>query len=293
MTTTTYPLYKEFVAFIEARERLRVRRASAAWPWTTDPILGQYRFCNVNRQHDRMTILLQEWLFQPSANPHRAHLDFIEFNAVVCRLFNQAHTVSAIGWLNPLSKGWQEAVRAGVAKVRAKGLTPFNPAYIVSTNGISMDKVEYLLDRVLGDVAARYTTKPAGLATLREWATWYMKSPGLGNFIANQIVTDLKYGPFSQALDWKTFVMAGPGTKRGLNRILGRDKDAGMAQGAAERHLGDIRQLLKGTPLKVVPFAYFDDMNNLSNCFCEFDKYRRAVTLEGKPKQRYDAVEEL
>lgn len=171
-TITSYPLYKEFIAFIEAREELRQRRAAKLWPWTTDPILAQYRFCNVNRQHDRMTMLLQEWLFQKPDFPGRALMDFVEFNAVPCRLFNQRHTMDAIGWLNPLSKGWRDQVRAGVAKVRAAGLTPFNPAYIVSTNGVSMDKVEYLLERVIGDVAKRWETGHPSLTSgsCLEWA---------------------------------------------------------------------------------------------------------------------------
>lgn len=291
--TTIYPLFHEFVAFIEARERLRLRRAAKQWPWTTDPILSQYRFCNVNRQHDRMTIRLQEWLFQDPKFPGRRFRDFVEFNAVPCRLFNQRHTMDAIGWLNPLSDSWQAQIRNGVLTVRNAGLTPFNPAYIVSTNGVAMDKVEYLIERVIGDVAQRWRLgHPRNLGpACKAWADWYMQSDGLGRFIANQIVTDLKYGPLSSADDTESFVMAGPGTKRGLNRLLGKDKDASLPD--PEKHLWNIRQLLKGAFLKYCSIKFFNDLNNLSNCFCEFDKYQRAKTGEGRPKQHYEAVEEV
>lgn len=286
--TTPYALLNEFTAFIEAREQLRQRREKKKWPWTTDPILGEYRFCNVNRQNDRMTRLLQDWLYR-GKHP----LNAIEFNAVPMRLFNQAHTMQAIGWLDPMKEGWQKQIKAGVAKVAAKGLTPFNPAYIVSTNGVAMDKVDYLIERVIGNVAARWRTHPKPGALCYDWAEWYMESDGLGNFIANQIVTDLKYGPLNRSADWTSFILAGPGTIRGLNRMLGVDKGMSIPQAMAKKHLHDIREAVRGMKLKYVDVGCFLDLNNLSNCFCEFDKYMRAKTGDGTPKQRYEAVEEV
>lgn len=287
MTTTTYPLFKEFVAFIKAREQTRVNRENGVWPWTTDPIISKYRFCNVNRQHDRQTIELQKWLFGCWDISQ-----VVFFNAVVARLFNQAHTCRAIGWQDPTLNGWKNDVRDGVAVIRASARTPFNPAYIVSTNGRSMDKVEYLLEVVLGGVAERWATRPESLISCEAWANWYKQTDGLGDFMVNQIVTDLKYGPLADAADWSTFVLAGPGTKRGLNRVRGDGKDCPMKQTDALRHLTNIRQLLKGVLLGHVKLSYFKDLNNLSNCFCEFDKYMRAASGEGTPKQKYEAIEE-
>jgi len=278
----------KFISFIEAREELRRRRANGDWPWTNDPILGGYRFCNVNRQHDRMTILLQDWLSVGAGNPV-----FIEFNAVPLRLFNQRHTMDLIGWMDPTKPGWEEQIRNGVEAVRKKGLTPFNAAYIVSTNGVAMDKVDYLIERVIGNVAERWKTRPKPGSLCHDWAKWYMESDGLGNFIANQIVTDLKYGPLKHAADWETFVLAGPGTIRGLNRMLGVDKGMSIPQAMAQKHLVDIRAHLRKQKLKWVNVDCFNDLNNLSNCFCEFDKYMRCILEEGTPKQRYEAVEEV
>ena len=43
--------------WVAERERIRVRKESGQpFPWTDDPILATYRFCNVRREDDRVTI---------------------------------------------------------------------------------------------------------------------------------------------------------------------------------------------------------------------------------------------
>ena len=46
----------EFFATAREGERIRYRRmAGEPYPWTTDPVLREWRFCNVHREHDRTT----------------------------------------------------------------------------------------------------------------------------------------------------------------------------------------------------------------------------------------------
>jgi len=45
-----------FVTFIFRRKLLAERRLSGTTPWTDDPILRDYRFCNVEREQDRGTL---------------------------------------------------------------------------------------------------------------------------------------------------------------------------------------------------------------------------------------------
>jgi hypothetical protein len=47
---------EEFMKFIVEREAVRAAREyGKPWPWTADPILQQYKFCNVQREDDRVT----------------------------------------------------------------------------------------------------------------------------------------------------------------------------------------------------------------------------------------------
>ena len=99
---------------------------------------------------------------------------------------------------------------------------------------------------------------------------------GLGSFMAAQIVADMKYvAPLLNARDWMTFVAPGPGSKRGLNRVLGRPVDAPWRDDdtwrAAFRHL---RERIKP---ELEPIGLGDlHAQDLQNCLCEVDKYERA-----------------
>src|SRR5215470_1488370 len=47
---------ERFIAFIEERENVRVRRkAKMPWPWSQDTILQTYRFCNIHREDDAVS----------------------------------------------------------------------------------------------------------------------------------------------------------------------------------------------------------------------------------------------
>ena len=57
----------KFYAFIQERECIRRRRESChKGPWTDDPILQQFRFTNVKREHDRTTRVVARVLGEQS-----------------------------------------------------------------------------------------------------------------------------------------------------------------------------------------------------------------------------------
>jgi hypothetical protein len=43
----------------------------------------------------------------------------------------------------------------------------------------------------------------------------------MGSFQSGQVLANLKYGQLKSAADWWTFAASGPGSRRGLNRVLG------------------------------------------------------------------------
>jgi hypothetical protein len=91
--------------------------------------------------------------------------------------------------------------------------------------------------------------------------------------------------PLNQARDWMTFAAPGPGSKRGLNRILGRPVDMHWRSDEAWH-----QQLLKFraaiTPMFAETKLELSHAQDTQNQLCEFDKYERA--REGKSlKRRY------
>lgn len=268
---------RELVAFIKERESIRLKKeAGKPRPWTKDPILDKYRFCNVHREDDRMTRQLRGIADVQDVN---THVD-LWFWWIVARLFNKDQTMAAINGATLSFK--PEAMRKALKKQREK-YTIFNAAYIVSTNGVRMDKVDYLIDRVLTPLwAARKVLRPLPTYTLAGYHASIMQFDGLGSFIAAQVVADLKYmEPLKSAEDWWTFAASGPGSRRGLNRVCDNPPTQAWKENEWRHELANLGSLVA----ERLPFQLHDQ--DLQNCLCEFDKYERARLGEGTPKQIY------
>lgn len=270
---------KELAKFILERDAIRVKKETGVPrnKWTKDLILDLYRFCNVHREDDRVT----RWIAENWRTPHATHPD-LWFAMVFARLFNLPSTLEGVGAGRVLSFK-PERIRSLLHTMREHGPI-FNGAYIVSTNGKSMYKVDYLIQYVLGPLwAARKLMRPEMDDGLARYHAKLMRFDGLGSFMAAQVVADLKYvEPLMSAEDWWTWAASGPGSRRGLNRVFMYDTSAPWNEVAWLQHLTMLRAsvlpLLKGMDLHA---------QDLQNCLCEWDKYERVRLGEGRPKQLY------
>jgi hypothetical protein len=167
----------------------------------------------------------------------------------------------------------------------AAGKKNFNAAYIVSTNGMSMNKIDYVLDVVLIPMwkkRADLIGRMAKMDTMEEIHALLVSWHGLGSFMAAQVLADIKYTIQHNWTDFHTFAASGPGSRRGLNRVLGLPIDSPWR----EEIFRDTLRLLRdkvNVRLTMEPLTAQD----LQNCLCEFDKYERIRLGEGRPKQRY------
>ena len=276
---------EDFAKFITARDTARQNKeAGEPQPWTNDPIISQYRFCNVRREDDAVT----RWIAKNWRDPHGVAVDYW-FATVVARLFNNPETLAAIekSVFHGHSVAWRsESARAKLHRRRDAGERIFNPAYIVSTNGIKMDKIDYVIDIVLDPLwEARTTYRPQPNETLESYHRRLEQARGLGSFMAAQVIADLKYTPaLKRAKDWRTFAASGPGSRRGLNRVFGMPLDIKLSELQWRKDLTKLRDAV----LPLLPKPLQDlHAQDIQNCLCEFDKYERARTGEGKPKQLY------
>ena len=148
------------------------------------------------------------------------------------------------------------------------------------------DKAHYTVFRIL-DPLYKNKVMPGAFETLESYHQRLMQNQGLGSFLAAQIIADLKFTPLlSGANDWLTFAAPGPGSARGLNRVLGRDKNSPWNLAEWRSELEDLRDKLNPL-LDLVPMKHLC-AQNLQNCLCEFDKYERVRLGEGKPRSRYN-----
>jgi len=272
------PAIKALAAFITAREKHRKAKERGHWTGLgkPDPIIVRYRFCNVRRNDDRVSrYVMQEFL------PHFSSNEW--FAATVARLFNNEDTLEDIVKFTVPFKAQQ--MRLALHARKTQGCKNFNAAYIVSTNGRAMDKIDYVIDLVLTPLWEKRSALNAALrgATLEQAHDLLMRQQGLGSFMAAQVLADLKYVEPERWSDFHTFAASGPGSKRGLNRVVGRDKEKPMREDVFRATLAELR-------IGVQMVLNWDEpltAQDLQNCLCEYDKYERARTGEGTPKQIY------
>jgi hypothetical protein len=287
---------KRLMYWIHTREEVRKKKeAGKPPPWTTDEIIANYRFCSVRRNDDKVT----RWIHTNWLDPHSGDPD-LWFAMVVARLVNWPDTLERL----------TKAVFNGSGKVRwglnggvfvsemhlrkAQGDKVFSGAYIVSTNGKAMDKAEYLEQYVLTPLwAARAVIRPRAGDSLHHFHSRLVAYDGLGSFMAAQVVADIKYDPRSPlrtAPDWQYWAAPGPGSKRGLNRVMGADHDRPFTDREWTFHFADLLQLvnMRLSPRMGGPLTGQD----LQNCLCEFDKYERVRLGQGKPRSGYTAVQQ-
>lgn len=79
------PSLNEFWWFCEERERIRIAKESGKKrPWTSDPILDRHKFTNVDRLHDRGTMML--------ANLVKNHNNFDKYKAICIYRFSGSYS---------------------------------------------------------------------------------------------------------------------------------------------------------------------------------------------------------
>jgi hypothetical protein len=250
-------------------------------PWSDDPIFQQYKFCHVLREDDRVT----KWLFENWYTPNRGQHN-LWFAACVARLFNWPDTLARIGFPNKPFKDIVNYWRADLKWLRDhEEVKVFTGAYLVSTNGVKMDKIDYILDRVLTPIAQN-GHPPFPADTLESYWRFLTEFDGLGSFMAGQVIADLKFCDpvLEEASDWQDWAPLGPGSKRGLNRVFERPLEKGVTQQQANKEFIELRDYVRdvsGIHLSV---------HNLQNCLCETDKYLRLKNNEGSVRSKYNGV---
>src|SRR5204862_2203782 len=105
---------ERLAAFVIEREAIRKRKeAGQAPPWTTDPILSVGAFCNVHREHDRVT----RWIASNRRDPHHNDPD-LWFAMTAARCINEPDALAEIGYSVPFDA---EHVRDAVTARQLRG----------------------------------------------------------------------------------------------------------------------------------------------------------------------------
>lgn len=281
------PDYAPLFYWVKAREAIRIAKDSGnPPPWSPDEILSTYRFCNVRREDDRVTVWVRENIRKPFADhPH------LWLMLCIARQINWpdtlAEVIGAYGcW--PDQDGFEPKLLAAALNARKnRGEKVYTGAYMISApSSKGADKQLYIADAVIGDLWRRRggggSPNVGSNPTLQRMHEWIARSNGWGQFMAYQAVVDMRFTKIlAGAADIATWAAAGPGTLRGLNRLRGRAVDHALPQDQA---LSEMRAIYKVVQQETGVAMDFSDVPNI---LCETDKYLRVKNGEGKPRALY------
>lgn len=277
--------YQDFFYWINERHKIFLKKWRGDHkPWTDDPILRDWKFCNVFRQYDKQSKLLIDNVIKPHWNDD---LSLMLFNIYAFRAFNWAPTYANLvkdfgknGWL----EYWSDTVgkdslqdtlitngklTSGAYMIRGREGMPKYESIVQTLTDIWQEKehvAKQFIDSVFSLEAAQILLYSRGY--------W-----GWGPFTTYQIVLDLTYTKWLEnAVDINTWCEFGPGAIRGIREIY-PELPKNMMLDAIRGLLLDSPKFLEGH----VPTLTLQD---IEFSLCELQKYRR-IKAGGRSKERY------
>ena len=282
-----------FLYFVEERENIRLRKEGGeAAPWTTDPILQEYRFCNIRRKDDRVSRwLLNNWYNQFS--PTSVDMWFI---AAIARMINWPPTLQALlesGVVSSLVEGFDpDRFSSTLELIHAAhgGGKTYTSAYMLYAGGRGpfkgVRKSDFIAYYLLGGLRenAHHIRNAVFTNSIRKVVNEIRQSFGLNTFMAGQIAADLTYlpGQLDTATDLYTYAPQGPGSLAGLNRLHNRKLTALWDTEEWCQELIRLNRLIQ-SKLKITDLTLHD----VQNILCETSKMFRVRDGRGKPRSKY------
>ncbi len=264
------------------------RRRNAPQPRTDDPILREYKFCNVYRSADRVS----QYLIRNVIYPDRAYsADDTIFRIILFKIFNKIETrkflENELGDITLASYDFElfhtlleKSLQSGSAIYTSAYMSCANKAYGFDKkhqNHLKLIEQMFFTDHIPQKIAA--------CKAFEELYSIFISYPLLGQFMAYQLATDINY---SEVVDFNehSFCKAGPGAERGIKKCFADTKGKSNEyviermydnQEKEFERLGLEFQDLWGRALQ------FIDCQGL---FCETDKYSRAAFPELKSNRK-------
>lgn len=277
-----YDLYWYFAARRHAAFEMRLD--GNLWPWSDDPILQTFKFCNVFRALDRVSqYLVKEVAY--GADSMTTPIDRV-FQLVAFRTFSKIATwnemSAALGGAPRLEHLRSGAFAHALDAVRAKIGGIYTGAFILCANkAFGFDEkhrnhVALFRHMFIDNACAERALETRSLKAL---VSLLQSFPLIGPFMAYQTAIDLNYSDLFD-FDENDYVQAGPGALRGLKKAfvsLGDYSPSDAIQWMVERQGNEFTRLglqfngLFGRPLHAI---------DCQGLFCELDKYCREAVPE-------------
>lgn len=289
---------KEFFNFMNERHTIFQKRADGKpWPWTKDKILQTYKFTNVFRELDTGTVWLRKNIREPYKNDPELY-----FNIAAYRRYNYWPAAEVIGYIHDYSPKAMYNIIRRIRDYHDGGGQVFTGAHMLNC-AAGVDKITHVFEMVLPEVwEHRRELEPKQGDTLESSFNKLMTVKGYGPFISYEVITDLRHTRYLEnATDIMTWANPGPGAMRGIQRMMGLEisneyghkapPDVRAQYPNREGYIDTIRYLL--SVAQEFGFKWYPilEMRDIEHSLCEWDKYERTRTGEGRPRSKFNPIE--
>jgi hypothetical protein len=265
-------MWETYLNFVEERHLVWVRRqAGEPGPWTDEPIVATRKFTNVFRVLDVGSQFLAKMLWDGDSTTTR---DII----ARCLLYRTTNRPEPWEWIHHRFGGYPTANDMTIdlamewLRFQEEGGQVFSGAYVIRpeppTKGANKVLTMVKHARRVADALDEYAWDHADMATRFGMLKAF---PGIGDFIAMQVLTDFGYSPLGEDTE-NEFVVAGPGAVKGAQALHPGHNPGETITVARSILLDDFPSVrLGGRPPSLM---------DVQNTLCEFSKYVRYL---GRP----------
>ena len=246
-------------------------------------MLAIYKFTNAYRASDRVSQYLIRNVIYRDDLPKSPRELF--FRILLFKLFNKIETWKLLEReFGPITfEDYRfAAYDAVLARALQTGRRIYSAAYIMPPGGHAFGRSSkhqnhlLLLERMMADQLADRLTQTRTMQGAFEKLRAY---PTIGDFLANQFITDINYSELTDFSEME-FVVPGPGAREGLRKCF--VDSGGLNEPELIRLMADLQereferlglefQTLWGRRLQLI---------DCQNLFCEVDKYARVAHPE-------------
>jgi len=270
-------VYDTYWTFAVERQSIFFKRAAAKPPpWTTDPILKEYKFTNAYRASDRVSqYLIKHVIYEGDQSTEE-----VFYRILLFKIFNRIETWQSLrrqlGTITYADHSY-DRIDSILTNAIQNGERVYSGAYIMpSGNGTLRYSRKHrmhlrLIEKMMKDELPHRLRDVSSMGRAFELLRAY---PTIGDFLAYQYVTDLNYSLLTNFSEME-FVVPGPGARNGIRKCF--SDLGGLSESEMIKLITDLQekefdrlglkfQSLWGRPLKLI---------DCQNLFCEVDKYAR------------------
>lgn len=269
-----YDTYWKLAA--ERQEVFFKKLQGLAPPYSKDPILNTYKFCNVYRASDRVS----QFLIKDVIYNFQVTKEDVLFRIFLFRLLNKIDSWKSlekkVGRISLENFNFDSYARA-IQDLKDSGHTIYGNAFILcATKAFGYDKKHEnhlaLLEHVF--IKTKTGKEIINSKSLESLCLTLRKLPLIGGFMAYQIAVDFNYSEVFNFSE-NDFTIAGPGALRGIRKCFestnGKDHAYVISymvenQEKEFKRLGLNFKSLWGRPMHTI---------DCQGMFCETDKYSR------------------